>query len=238
MMTLFEKNSELRANHSAELILGEIERIAEQKKQVVVGLVGGRSVAEIYSALANKDSKDWSKVHFFVLDERVVPLNSEESNYLLLETSLFKSLKKQKKIAENQVHFLDFGKEDLNSKTVISNSISKYEEELLKLGKKIDIVILSSGEDNHIAAVYPNHSYPEKAGFSYMDDSPKPPSKRITATPKLIANAESCFIVFQGSSKKQALKHFLSGNFDDVLPIKTVKSIKKVTLITDLAAHE
>lgn len=59
--------------------------------------------------------------------------------------------------------------------------IQNYEEKLKKYGRAFDIVLLSSGEDGHIAALFPrHHSVRSDADFFLkMHHLPNPPSKDV-----------------------------------------------------------
>jgi 6-phosphogluconolactonase/glucosamine-6-phosphate isomerase/deaminase len=63
---------------------------------IVIGLCGGRSVVGLLGALL-KESQNQPKdilgrLHFFMVDERLVPLTDEQSNYGGLKKLLFDSL--------------------------------------------------------------------------------------------------------------------------------------------------
>jgi 6-phosphogluconolactonase len=53
----------------------------------VRGVVGGRSVGGIYPRLAAMPLP-WDKVHVFLADERLVPIDSDESNFKLVRGDL------------------------------------------------------------------------------------------------------------------------------------------------------
>jgi len=55
----------------------------------------------------------------------------------------------------------------------------EYENTLKKIDK-FDVVLLSMGEDGHIASLFPNHVYPEEQMVIVEQGSPKPPKERIS----------------------------------------------------------
>ena len=63
--------------------------------QFSVALSGGNSPKKLYELLASpgfKDKVEWSKVHFFFGDERYVPHNDPQSNYLMAKKALLEPL--------------------------------------------------------------------------------------------------------------------------------------------------
>src|SRR6195952_2789896 len=60
-----------------------------------VALSGGSSPKKLYELLASNDFKnkvDWENVFFFFGDERYVPQDDKDSNYLMAKTALFDPL--------------------------------------------------------------------------------------------------------------------------------------------------
>src|SRR4051812_29247109 len=60
-----------------------------------VALSGGSSPKKLYELLASPDYNeklDWQKVYFFFGDERNVPQNHPDSNYLMVKKALFDPL--------------------------------------------------------------------------------------------------------------------------------------------------
>ena len=114
--------------------------------------------------------------------------------------------------------------------------ISDREKELVDLGSVYDIVLLSSGEDGHIGAIYPNHhSFDDDAEmFITMDDSPKPPPKRMSISKKLLKKTGTAIILFKGDAKKDAYMKFLDKKTPvEGLPAKLVKDIDDLYVVTD-----
>jgi len=225
MKIIIDKNMDMLAKNAATLIVDSIKAVAEKKDKVVLGLVGGRSVVSTYDELAKIDSPAWIKTHFIVLDERAVPSDSDESNFKLIKKHLLNPLIERNQIDIHNIHPFD------SDKANIEEAISDYTRILIADGDKIDVAILSSGEDGHIAAIYPGKNYDNDKHFIYMEDSPKPPSKRITATPKVISSSCEGFVFFLGEAKKTALKEFLGGARST--PMDTERKIEKLTILTD-----
>jgi 6-phosphogluconolactonase len=101
----------------------------------------------------------------------------------------------------------------------------------------LDIVVLSSGEDGHIGALYPNHhsiknNFPK---FISMGDSPKPPQKRMTASRKMIEKADDGLLLFFGAGKTDAyFKYKLRTNSVEDCPAQICKSYKHGRALVNL----
>jgi 6-phosphogluconolactonase len=86
-----------------------------------------------------------------------------------------------------------------------------------------DIVILSMGEDGHIASCFPGdtkvlHSTESAASIS---NSPKPPAERTTITLHRLGQSEITFIFALGEGKREALVATLAGS--SVMPIELLR---------------
>ena len=86
----------------------------------------------------------------------------------------------------------------------------RYERVLAEHGFRYDIILLSSGEDGHVGALYPHHhSFADRHhGFIVMDDSPKPPPERMTSSLSLMQTAEAAVLLFVGEAKREAYAKF------------------------------
>lgn len=207
-----------------ELLAGHMAKTIEQEGRVTVGVVGGRSVTAIFQALRSADV-DWKNVHIGLLDERFVDRNDSKSNFKLLEDAM-------KDVAEVNLYPMVVG-------SALDAVEKQYTETIKDLGGRFHVVLLSSGEDGHIAGLFPGHSALsfKDCRFVRFGDSPKPPADRITATPQLIAEASVSFLMFMGESKKDALNLFLSDVSFEKCPAKIVESIPVSYVFTDITGE-
>ena len=218
------------AKSAVETIAESVKRILSQKEKVVVAIPGGRSVAEIFEEFKTTTLLPWEKIHFFMVDERLVDKDSPDSNYRNAYELFLSKLLKEKKIPAENIHpfHLDKSAED--------KGIKQYNEEFKKF-QPFDIVILGSGEDGHIAAVFPGHHSIKQEGneFFMMHDSPKPPKERITSTKTMIENADTAIVLFLGEGKKQAFLNFKNPELSTIqCPAKTINKTKHPYVLTDI----
>lgn len=187
---------------AAETIAYLLNKSVAERGKAVFGMCGGRSVGAIFSHLREKPVS-WKHVHIMMIDERCVTLNSLESNYRLAHETFINPLVASKKLPVDNAHPFVY------DETHAIKAILKYQSTLDALGG-FDVILTSSGEDGHIAALYPKHNSirKENTGFFLMTDAPKPPAKRMTASRKLLLKARAGIIVFFGKEKEKAWSLF------------------------------
>jgi 6-phosphogluconolactonase len=205
-------NADAIGREAARIILSKAKEIAKKKADVVLALPGGRSVATLFSELKKSKDPVWKIIHIFLVDERAMKITSEESNFKLINESFAESLVKRNILPKENLHplFIKPDKEDYGA--------SEYYDLLARFGGRFDIAVLASGEDGHVGALYPGRKeIAQNNGFNFvfLPDSPKPPAKRITATPALIRMTELTLLLFIGDAKKDAYNKFKN----DFLPI-------------------
>lgn len=64
------------------------------------------------------------------------------------------------------------------------------------------------GPDGHTCSLFPNHKLltEDHVLIAPIDDSPKPPPKRITMTYPMINNAKACVFAMSGTGKADMVK--------------------------------
>lgn len=201
-----------------------IEKLLRQQELVVMAVPGGRSVAAIFKEL-KKFPVDWRRVRIFMLDERLVPLDHQESNFRLVHKELAGH------VADDTLCPFTFPPGSPEQ------GCAAYENTLNCFGGRFDIVLASSGEDGHIASLFPGRDaiLDDRSGFLIIADSPKPPPERMTAGKRLIKEARVGYLLFMGSSKKDAVDSFLNPDLDaPSCPAKVILDIPKHFIFTDL----
>lgn len=220
-------------NQEAQECIGDaITQLLDKQPQVILGVCGGRSVGAVYELLAKNESVDWKRVHVFLVDERIVPITDEESNYKLVKEKLLDPLIRSGKMpAENAHPFI-------MDETKPNFGAFEYMKQLMKFGGKFDVVVLSAGEDSHVAALYPEHRVTrnEAVLFTSVTDSPKPPAKRLTATKPMLQQAKVAVLLIVGEGKRKALDQFRNEKMDDAhCPAKLVLRCPNWFMFTDLS---
>ena len=212
-------------------LVEKVRGVLAAKSRAILAVPGGRSAATVFQAMLREEI-DWRRVHFFIVDERLVPVDHPDSNFKLLHDHLVAPLAQAGKIDTGNAHPFVFNPGSAD------RGAGPYERELANLGFRYDIILLSAGEDGHVGALFPHHHSIEDRhhGFIVMDDSPKPPPGRMTSSLSLLQTATTAVLIFAGEAKREAY-----GRFNDTscpvsdCPAKLVLAIGDAAVFTDLS---
>lgn len=164
----------------------DIFKEATYGKEVVnVAFSGGKTPKEFFIKLSKEDI-DWKKINIFLVDERFVPLDSDESNYHLLKKNLLDKID----ISEKNIHRVEILKTPLDSKI-------DYEKRLLKYFKgdiKFDAIYLGIGEDGHTGSIFTIDDV-EVLEPTLITESVNHLHKRVTLSMETINKAEKKVIL-------------------------------------------
>lgn len=147
---------------------------------------------------------DLEKFKFFFCDERFVPESDKDSTIGVYKSTL---LPKTSVKAEQFI--------GINTRLTLKECAQDYEEKILKEFDlkpgdipQFDVLILGIGPDGHTCSLFPQHSLLKEKDHlvAAIDDSPKPPPKRVTMTFPLINNASLCMFVMCGEGKADIVK--------------------------------
>ncbi len=225
---VIEPNTDTLAEKAATILEQAINDISAIQETVVIAVPGGRSVGAIFSELVRRDSIDWSKVHIFIVDERLRGLDDPESNFYLISEKLTSPLL-LKGLSEDAIHPFIYEPDQADKGAI------EYEKQLIKLGGKYDILLLSSGEDGHVAGLFPNHESVKNNNdyFVTFNTSPKPPAERISSTANLLARSTHALVVFAGENKAQAYQNYINASLTMIeCPAKVIDMCEHSYVLT------
>ncbi len=192
----------------------------ERDKLFTVALSGGRTPVPFFQQLAEIEEDIWLKTHIFLVDERFVPWNDQESNYRLMNEHLIDHLP----IPRDQIHPIAT---DFSS---LQEGAQAYERDLRKFFRKIpglfpsfDFILLGIGEDGHTASLFSGTpALARDNDWVVTTDSAALKQKRISFSLPLINAGRKVFFLVTGPSKSQIVFEILK-NEQCRLPAALVK---------------
>lgn len=173
------------------------------------------------------DAVKWDKWEIFFADERVVPLDHADSNYALLKAELLDKLpadgprptvypvSEDKLAAEDALEVADAYEQ------LLVGSFASRDSVRLPI---FDLLLLGCGPDGHTCSLFPGHELLREATawVAPIDDSPKPPPKRITLTLPVVTHAVRIAFVATGGGKKGIMKQIFEDGAASGLPCALV----------------
>jgi 6-phosphogluconolactonase len=181
----------------SEALAQEILNIAKksifEKGCFSIVLTGGQSVLNLYKILSKSDS-NWDKWHIYISDERFLSAGHEDRNDRLINEIWLNN----SPILKQNIHFI---KAELG----LFEARVEYENALKKIDK-FDVVLLSMGEDGHVASLFPNHTYPEEQMVVVEQGSPKLPKERISMSYEALNKSDYVFKLIIGESKQKTVR--------------------------------
>jgi 6-phosphogluconolactonase len=231
----FSDTSQL-SDSLAEYILKAQKEAIDKRHRFTVAISGG-SLPKTLTALITKPGLQWDKWqvqsfphpfgvpliyyinpnyfhsfhrHVFYADERIVPLDHEDSNHKLAQDTLFSKVP----IPPANIHTIDYSLQD-----DLEELADAYEKQLVhEFAQKdsarfpvFDLILLGIGPDGHTASLFPGHELLSESDrwVAYIEDSPKPPPRRVTLTYPVINHAARVAFVATGIGKVQILHDIL-----------------------------
>ncbi|EYU19678.1 hypothetical protein ABFS82_06G098100 [Erythranthe guttata] len=228
-VVVFDSEEDLSVS-LAEYAADLATKISREKGSFTVVFSGGSLVKSLRKLVEKPyiDSVDWSKWHVFWVDERVVPKDHPDSNYLLAYNEFLSKVP----IPASNVYAIS----DALSAEGAANDYETCLKHLVKTKildqsqtngfPKFDLMLMGMGPDGHIASLFPGHSLVEenKKWVAFIEDSPKPPPKRISFTFPVINSSANIALVVAGGSKASAVYSALADvSNSEVLPVQLVE---------------
>lgn len=201
-----------------------------------VALSGGNTPKRLYEILSQSPYVEriaWDKITFLLGDERLVPIDDKESNFLMIKNTLLQHA------PINEQNFLRVytdlatpGSCACDYELAIRKHLRVKDGEL----PVIDLVLLGMGPDGHTASLFPGtDALTETQRIVRANFVPKFNSWRITLTAPVLRNAKNILFQVLGEDKAVALKEVLEGTLEETLyPAQLLRGMKgKVEWLVD-----
>nr|WP_044199448.1 6-phosphogluconolactonase [Oscillochloris trichoides] len=211
-IVLFPSVEEL-AEAAAQRITHSIQAAVQERGHCLIALSGGKVPPRVHHIIASPPLRNqipWEALSIIWVDERYVPFDSPDSNYLLARQTLLDHTP----IPSDQVYPVPtyYATPEL--------AASVYERQVQALlgthGGQIDISILGMGADGHTASLFPQHPALNAAANQHViavTDAPKPPPTRISLTPAVLNRSRLALFLVTGGDKAAMLAAALRGPF-------------------------
>jgi 6-phosphogluconolactonase len=213
---------------SAALVAAAGDRLTEailsaisSRDRADIVLTGGGTGTGMLSHVGEHGGRiDWSKVHLYWGDDRFVPSDDDERNEGQARKALLDSID----IPAENVHAMaasdgEFGDD-------IAAAAAGYAQELAAVAEageptpNFDVHLLGMGPEGHINSLFPHTEAVrerEKLVLA-VEDSPKPPPRRITLTLPAIQRSREVWLIVSGDGKADAVAAAVNGADPDDLP--------------------
>jgi 6-phosphogluconolactonase len=157
-----------------------------------IALSGGELAHLCYSALRS-EAVDWTTVDVYFGDERVVPIESDESNEGMARRILLDAVKPR------AVH------------SMVDAGADEYDA-IVRAASPIDLVHLGLGPDGHTASLFSGSpALDERERFVVATGDDMHPYPRLTFTFPAIASSRLVVMTVAGAEKRDAIRRIRAG---------------------------
>jgi 6-phosphogluconolactonase len=225
-ITVYPDNDSLISG-AADFITDLAIRALAERGRFTLALSGGNTPRPVYARLATaeyRDRIDWSKVLVFFGDERCVPPDDPQSNYLMVRTALLDHVPLP---PENiyRIRGEDAPEKAAADYTDVLQNTFGGDQIAGPPTEGFDLVLLGMGDNGHTASLFPGlvkvmetfrwvmALYVEVVGMW-----------RVTMTPVVINAARQVAFLVSGANKADMLQRVLEGPYQPVvLPSQIIK---------------
>jgi 6-phosphogluconolactonase len=234
---LFDLSAEQLVSKVADRTVAAILHAWREGREAQIVLTGGRTGLAIAKAIdvalfraTSQDSLfNDARVRIWFSDERFTSWDDADRSDSMLIAGFERSIR--------HIHFERVAQPlDLSLEEAAISYASALDTRVGE-GSRFDAVILSMGEDGHIASLFPGHSEQLNSVNSAVavDNSPKPPAVRVSIGVARLAKASAIYIFAVGESKRQALDELLRGG--QTSPISMLRKSSpnaSIFIVTDI----
>ena len=187
---------------AVQCLTDAILRAQQDGKTVTIGLSGGSTPKPVYEKISVEKKIDWKRIQLFLLDERYVPTDHQDSNAKMIRETLLR----------NEAGTASFLFPDTT--LPLTECIAQYDKKVSSLHP--DLLVLGMGPDGHIASLFPPVP-PEAFGPSsvlHTTTDRFAVHDRISVTFPVLEAAKKRVFLITGSDKSALLERMKDGNQD------------------------
>jgi 6-phosphogluconolactonase len=222
-------DAETVAQRAAAHVARQLERAREQRGVAHLALSGGTTPGRTYELLGALPEQ-LHGVEVWFADERCVAPDDPESNYRLATETLLAGAG----IPAERVHRMRGEDGPWEGARAYGEELARH----LPSPPVLDVVLLGIGPDGHVASLFPGADTLDASDDVLclgVEDSPKPPSERITLSLAVLRNAAECVLLASGASKTDAVAAML-GEPSRHVPASLLRRERLTVIVDDAAA--
>ena len=206
---------------AGDRLVAAIESAVAARERALIVLTGGGTGIGLLKHVGEHDERiDWSKVHLFWGDERYVPEDDDERNEKQAREALIDRID----IPAANVHAMaasdgEFGS-DLDAAALAYENVLAANAEAGEAVPAFDVHLLGMGPEGHINSLFPDTAAVRETARQVVgvEDSPKPPPRRITLTLPAIRRSREVWLVVSGDGKADAVTAAVNGADPESVP--------------------
>ena len=207
---------------ASEFLVTQASNAINRTGRFTISLSGGSTPKALYRLLSSEfgDRIEWSQVYFFFGDERYVPVDSNDSNFRMVNEALLQPLR----IPVSNIYRW---KTELDSPEAAATDYETRMVDFFELSPgqlpRFDMMLLGLGEDGHTASLFP-----DSAALEVMDRLAvanwveKLETYRLTMTFPVINNSAIIAFLVAGESKASVLAEIENNASRAVYPAQRV----------------
>jgi 6-phosphogluconolactonase len=191
-------------------VLESLEETLKTKPSATFAISGGSTPKLLFSRLAKADF-DWSRVHFFWVDERCVPPTDDQSNFKLANESLFIPAE----VNHANIHRIHGELTPEEGAIHYIEEISRFFGTQAGQLPEFDLIHRGMGPDGHTASLFPGEPLIQnRTGIAAAVWVEKMSSHRVTLLPGVLLKAQQTILQVVGADKAEVLQQVLNGPDD------------------------
>jgi 6-phosphogluconolactonase len=208
------------AERAGQLVATALASALRDKPYARLAIPGGSAVTAL-PFVRQALGAQWAQVHLTWVDERCVDFDHADSN----RGQAYRSgaLRKEEEPGYTLPLWLD-GESAESAQERVASALEEH------FAGALDVSLLGMGPDGHIASLFPGHALltlPALRTVAFLDDSPKPPSARMTLTQSFLARSGTSILLAVGQEKESALRRVLAS--DAALPASHLPNLQIIT---------
>ncbi len=194
----------------AEELAQRLIKLTSEKPHINIAVSGGNTPIKLFEIWRDDNRIPWDNISIFWVDERIVPIHSDESNY----GNALRIFQQNPDFPLNCLHPMH-----TDGGTPFDLACLYSAELLVKQAESLDIILLGIGDDGHTASIFPGQEHLLTSTLLVSESiNPHTKQDRITLTGKCIFDANKVVFIATGASKRLMIQQITDPKFANIYP--------------------